>query len=171
MRPTRPGGGARRPLHLTPGGATRPRRPATATHACPFRGLLFSDSLSDMPFKPTPPGKPYRLLLGLRQPEDPWLHVDEDEGLFLDQLAQRRKHLAERRDVVLQCVDEVGLRGREARGWWRDQQGFYGGGVVVLPPALGRAGAAWVCSEGCTKSVRGQTDSADSPALPVRAAP
>ncbi|GLC46846.1 hypothetical protein PLESTB_001540700 [Pleodorina starrii] len=73
--------------------------------ACPFKGLFNSKS-EDLPFKGFPPGKPYRLLLGMREPEDPWLDVDEDDELLLEQLRQRAVHIRDRRNAVIQLVDE-----------------------------------------------------------------
>ncbi|EFJ48104.1 hypothetical protein VOLCADRAFT_91339 [Volvox carteri f. nagariensis] len=80
--------------------------------ACPFKGILNSSSVDDLPFKGFPPGKPYKLLLGLQHPEDPWLDVDEDDNLLVDQLKQRAAHIRDRRDAVIQLSGEP--RAREA---------------------------------------------------------
>ncbi|KAG2426852.1 hypothetical protein HYH02_014705 [Chlamydomonas schloesseri] len=53
-------------------------------------------------------GTPYRLLLGLREPEIPsWLDaLSDDDPVVLKQLNLRKKHLGERRHAVLQLLDE-----------------------------------------------------------------
>ncbi|GFR42986.1 hypothetical protein Agub_g3985 [Astrephomene gubernaculifera] len=84
----------------------------TKLQACPFKGTLEASSIDDLPFKPFPPSKPYKLLLGLRKPQYDWLDVEEDDGILLDQLRQRAKHIEERRDAVIQLVDDP--RAREA---------------------------------------------------------
>ncbi|KXZ56054.1 hypothetical protein GPECTOR_2g936 [Gonium pectorale] len=83
-------------------------RPAIrlVTRACPFKGILNSQSAEDFPFRPFPDGKPYRLLLGLRHPDGPWLDPDEDDEVVADELRQRAKHIQERRDAVIQQLDE-----------------------------------------------------------------
>ncbi|GLI58397.1 hypothetical protein VaNZ11_000051 [Volvox africanus] len=74
--------------------------------ACPFKGILNSKSLEDLPFRGFPPGTPYKLLLGLQEPKDPWLDVEEDCELLLDQLKQRATHILDRREAVIQLKDE-----------------------------------------------------------------
>ncbi|PNH08915.1 hypothetical protein TSOC_004492 [Tetrabaena socialis] len=100
-------------LRRRTGGAPRPslrearRGRCGPIPACPFKGLLSSQSFGDFPFKPTPEGKPYQLLLGLRSPQHPWLDIDEDQPeRFVEQLSQRAKHIEERREVVIQLLDE-----------------------------------------------------------------
>eukprot|EP00798_Chlamydomonas_sp_ICE-L_P014456 gene14456-20468_t len=75
--------------------------------ACPFKSLLNdSTPLRQLPFQPESPGTPYKLRLGLKNPSDPWLDVDEDDEAFVAEMKQRRKHIQERRHAVIQLVDE-----------------------------------------------------------------
>ncbi len=83
-----------------------PRRGNVRIRACPFKSILQSNSLDDMPFKFFH-DKPYKLVLGLRQPDGDWLDVIDNDTVFVDELRQRRKHIQERRSAVLQLVDLV----------------------------------------------------------------
>lgn len=91
------------------------RRCKIRPRACPFKGILNTGSVDHLPFKGFPTGKPYRLLLGLREPQDPWLDVDEDDELLIDQLQQRAAHMRDRREAVIQLVDEVRIPIDEVR--------------------------------------------------------
>lgn len=104
------------------------RRGNVRSRACPFKSILQSNSLDEMPFKFFH-DKPYKLVLGLRQPDGDWLDIIDNDAVFIDELRQRRKHIQERRSAVLQLVDLVSralcvggpIGGKTLDSFWSDQ--------------------------------------------------